>query len=92
LVRKNIKIVTLLVFEVQTMGVRRGGQEGALTPLADQNSMFFDFLEENSMFLGFFRQIVCFGPPWKILPSPGKKYADAHGTNFEVQNKLPAND
>ena len=29
---------------VISMGVRRGGQEGALAPpLADQNSMFFDF-------------------------------------------------
>jgi len=28
------------------MGVRRGGQEGALAlPLAGQNSMFFDFFE-----------------------------------------------
>jgi hypothetical protein len=63
---KNIKIVTLLVFEVQTMGVRRGGQEGALTPLTDQNSMFFDFLEENSMFLGFFRPpLENFALPWK---------------------------
>jgi hypothetical protein len=28
-----------------TMGERRGGQEGALAPLAGQNSMFFDFFE-----------------------------------------------
>ena len=34
------------------MGVRRGGQEGAIAPLADQNSMFFNFFEENSNFLG----------------------------------------
>jgi len=32
------------------MGVRRRGQEGALVPLAGQNSMFFDFKKENSMF------------------------------------------
>ncbi len=51
-----------------------GGKRGPLTPLPGQNSMFFDFLEENSMFLDVFREIVCFcPPPWKILPSPGKK-------------------
>jgi len=63
------------------LGVHRGGQQGALPPppLAGQSSMFFDFLGENSMFLGGFRQIVCFCPfPWKLLPSHGKTSADAH--------------
>ncbi len=40
------------------MGVRIEGQEGALAPppplLAGQNSMFYDFLEEKSLFLGVF--------------------------------------
>jgi len=36
------------------MGVRRGGQEGALAPLAGQNSMFLTLLEEKSMFFGVF--------------------------------------
>jgi len=35
--------------------------------------MFLGILKANSMFL----------PPWKILPSPEKKSADAHGqTDF----------
>jgi len=52
------------------MGVRRGGQEGALAPLAGQYSMFFNFYE---------RKYYDFAPPpWKILPSPGKKSADAY--------------
>jgi len=51
--------------------LRRGGQEGA-------KEYVFRLLKENSMFLGIFRQIVCFCPPRKVLPSPGKKYADAH--------------
>jgi len=52
------------------MGVRRGGQEGALDPPWPAKIVcFLTFLEENSMFLGVFRQIVCFcPPPWKILP------------------------
>jgi len=45
---------------VLCIGVRRGGQEGP--PFAGQNSMFFDFLIENSLFLSIFRQIVCFCP------------------------------
>jgi len=36
------------------MGVRRGGQEGALAPLAGQNSMFLTCLVENSMVLSVF--------------------------------------
>ena len=32
----------------------------------------------------FFRQIVCFCPPWKVLPSPGKKSADAHSMNCDM--------
>jgi len=66
------------------MGVRRGGQEVAHAPpprpLASQNSMFF---EENIIFLGVLGANSMFLPPpppapWKILPSPGKKSADAH--------------
>jgi len=34
-----------------SMGVRRGGQEGSLS-LACPKSIFFDFFEENSIFLG----------------------------------------
>jgi len=50
--------------------VHKHGRPQALEPLAGQNSMFLGV---------FFRQIVCFAPPpWKILPSPGKKSADAH--------------
>jgi len=45
------------------MGVRRGGQEGALDPPWPA-------------------KIVCFCPPWKILPSSGKKSADAHESTF----------
>jgi hypothetical protein len=64
------------------MGVRREGKRQPLhpppPPLAGQNSMFFNFFEENNIFLCFFRQIVCF---WKILPSPGKKSVDAHAYN-----------
>jgi len=31
------------------------------------------------MFLGIFKpKSMFFGPPWKILPSPGKKFGDAH--------------
>jgi len=48
------------------MDVRREGKRGLLHPLAGQNSMFFDFLVENSMFYGVFKQIICFCPP------PGK--------------------
>ena len=61
------------------MGVHRGGQEGALAPppapsLADQNSMFFDFLLRKVVsFWVFFRQ---------ILPSPRKKSADALERNY----------
>ncbi len=63
---------------IQSLGVSRGGREGALAPppLAGQNSMLFDFLKENSMLLSIFREIVCH--PWKILPSPGKKSEDGH--------------
>ena len=58
------------------MGVRRGGQG---PPLAGQNSKFFVFfLRKIVSFYMFVRQIVCFCPPWKILPSFGKKSADAH--------------
>jgi hypothetical protein len=42
------------------MGVRSGGQDGALAqPLTGQNSIF----EEKSIFLGVFRQIISFCPP-----------------------------
>ncbi len=59
------------------MGVRRGGQEGALAPMADQNSMFFEFFfEENSIFLGVLGANSIFCPPGAA--SPGKKSADAH--------------
>jgi hypothetical protein len=34
------------------MGVRKGGQEGALAPLADQIVCFSNFYEENSIFIG----------------------------------------
>jgi len=42
----------LISWFILYMGVRRGGQEGGLAPpsLAGQNSMFFDFLNENTMF------------------------------------------
>jgi len=57
------------------MGVRKKGKRGHLPPaLAGYIVCFSTFLKENSMFLGIFRQIVYFcPPPWKILPSPGKK-------------------
>jgi hypothetical protein len=60
------------------MSVRREGLEGALAPppLAGQNkkACFSNFLKENSMFLGIFRQILCFchTPPGKFCP-PLKK-------------------
>ena len=57
------------------MGVRNGGQEGALAPppppsLAGQNSMFFDLFSEKyvAYFLVLFRQISCFCPPGKCCP------------------------
>jgi hypothetical protein len=50
-------------------GVRRG----ALAPRTAKNSMFLFFFEY------LFRFFVCFcPPPWKILPSHGKKFADDH--------------
>jgi hypothetical protein len=60
------------------MGVRRGGQEGALAPLAGQKVCFSSFLKKIICFRHLFRQIVCFCPrPGKFCP--GKKSADAHG-------------
>jgi hypothetical protein len=54
------------------MGVRRGGQEGALAPplppLADKNSMFFDFFERKWAVLGILKANSMFLP----LPPPGK--------------------
>jgi len=46
----------------EVMGVRRGGQEGP-PPLSGQNTMIFNFFEENGIFLGVLRQMVCFAPP-----------------------------
>jgi hypothetical protein len=65
----------------KNMGVRRGGQEGALDrpPWPTKIVCFLHFFDENSIFLGVFWANSMFLPPWKILPSPGKKSADAHG-------------
>jgi len=52
--------------------------------LAGQNRMFSNLFVGNSIFLVFFRQIVWFGPPWKILPSPGKKSADADDDSCDL--------
>jgi len=48
--------------------------------MGGQNSMFLTLLrKKNYIFLMFFMQIVCFcHHPWKILPSPGTKSADAN--------------
>jgi len=40
---------------------------------------FLTINEKNSMFL----------PPWKILPSPGKKSADAHGWSLNTDLTAP---
>ncbi len=40
------------------------------------------FLKFPYVFKHFFRQIVCFCTPWKILPFRGKKFVDAHGSTF----------
>jgi len=57
------------------MGVRRGGQEGALDPPWPAKIVcFLTFLEENSMFLGVFRKIVCFCPPLENFALPWKKF------------------
>ncbi len=50
------------------------------------------FLEENSIFEGVFKENSMFLPPRKILPSPGKKSADAHGEGewrMKVMNQYP---
>jgi hypothetical protein len=49
-----------------------------MSPLAGQNNMIFDFLKENSVFLGILKANSMFLLPRTILPSPGKKSADAH--------------
>jgi len=70
------------------MGVRRGGQEGALTlPWPTKIVCFLHFVEENSIFLGvFWANSMFLPPPWKILPSPGKKSADAHAHAHSILN------
>jgi len=74
------------------MRVRRGGQEGALAPppWPAKNICFSTFFEDNSIFFGYFyRKIVFFcPPPWKILPSPGKKVCRRPwlGTGTDITN------
>jgi hypothetical protein len=64
---------TVFDFWLESMGVRRGGQEGALDPPWPAKIVcILTFLVENSMFLGVFQSNSIF------LPSPGKKSADAH--------------
>jgi hypothetical protein len=41
--------------------------------------MFLGVFKANSMFLP---------PPWKILPSPRKKSADAHGQTFSLAGQI----
>ncbi len=67
------------------MGIRRGELEGALaprhpTPPPLLAGKIFDFLWENSMFLGVF-WANSMSPPGL----PGKKSADAHGHNACIE-------
>ncbi len=71
------------------MGVRRGGQEGGgpLPPWPAKIVSFLTFLGENSMFLGAFRQIVCFcthtpRPPGKFCPPLEKSLRTPMGTRM----------
>jgi len=57
------------------MGIRRGGQQGALAPLGRQKIFFFStFLDEKSMFLGIFlANSMYLPPPLENFALPWKK-------------------
>jgi len=67
---------SLTFSEPLNMGVRKGGQEGALAsppppPWPGKILCFLTLIEKNSIFLGFLRQIVYFCPPLeKSLRTP----------------------
>ncbi len=71
-----MKLVTKCIKFNISMGVRREEQKGAFppapSPLAGQNSMFFDFFSKENT-------VVCFCPPLE------KKSADAHEYRFKFQ-------
>ncbi len=50
-------------------------------PRPAKNSMFLDFLGKNVIFFVVFKEKSRFLHPLEILPSPGKKSADAHVNN-----------
>jgi hypothetical protein len=72
------------------------GKGVLLPPPRPATAMFLDFFsEKNSIFFVVFKAKSRFLPPWKILPSPGKKSADAHEercsfsqTTFQIRMHL----
>jgi len=58
-------IPTRLVSDIPVMGVRRGGQEGALDPPGKPIYIvcFLHFFDENSIFMGVFGANSMFLPP-----------------------------
>jgi hypothetical protein len=57
------------------------GKGGNLPPWPAKIACFSTFIKETSMFLGINSMFL---PPWKILPSPGKKSADADISQLSI--------